>query len=389
MFDFDNTPQRRGTNSMKWDVGENELPMWIADMDFATAPAITKALLARAEHGCYGYAIVPDAWYNTFISWWKRRHDFEMKPEWLQFCTGVVPAISSIVKRVTNHGDQVALLTPNFNVFYNSIENAGRTVAECRLVYENGKFHIDFEALEKVLAHPLTTMFIFCNPHNPTGNIWSKEEIVKISELCKKHGVLVLSDEIHCDITEPGYKYVPYASVSEECKMGSITCISASKAFNMAGLQAAAVCIPNLHLREKIVRGLNSDEVAEPNCFAVEATVAAFNEGEEWLNALMAYLFENRKYTEEYLKKHLPKVHVTPANATYVLWIDCGAFAKDTDDLCEFLREKTGLVLTSGMHYRGDSKTFVRMNVACSRSRLQDGLERFVKGLKEYLKCEK
>ena len=386
MFDFDFNPERRGTNSLKWDVKEGELPMWVADMDFQTAPAITKALSERVAHGVYGYAIVPDAWYDAIISWWKRRHNFTIEPEWLQFCTGVVPAISSIIKRVTNHGDRVAVLTPSFNVFYNSIENAGRTVAECHLVYEDGQFHIDFDALDKVLAHPLTTLLIFCNPHNPTGNIWTKEEMLKVAALCKKHGVLVLSDEIHCDIARPGYGYVPYASVSEECKNNSITCISASKAFNMAGLQTAAVCIPNPHLRAKIVRGLNSDEVAEPNCFAIEAAVAAFNEGEEWLDELMAYLFVNRTYVEEYLKEHLPTVHVTPANATYVLWIDCGAFSRDTDDLCEFLREKTGLILTPGMHYRGKSETFVRLNVACSRARLKDGLERFVKGLKEYQK---
>ena len=384
MFDFDWNPERRGTNSLKWDVKENELPMWIADMDFETAPAIKKALFARAEHGCYGYASVPDAWYDAVIAWWKRRHNFTIDRSWLQFCTGVVPAISSIVKRVTNHGDRVAVLTPAFDIFYHSIENAGRTVAECRLMYENGQFHIDFEALEKVLAHPLTTMLIFCNPHNPTGNIWSKEDILKVAQLCKQHGVVVLSDEIHCALTRPNYNYTPYASVSEECKMDSITCISASKAFNMAGLQSAAVVIPNPHLREKVVRGLNSDEVAEPNCFAVESTVAAFNEGEAWLDELRAYLFANRQYVEDYLKEHLPKVHVTPANATYVLWIDCGAYTKDSDELCEFLREKTGLILTPGMHYRGDSSTFVRMNVACSRARVQDGLERFVKGMKEY-----
>ncbi|MCH5148142.1 MAG: pyridoxal phosphate-dependent aminotransferase [Clostridiales bacterium] len=385
MFDFDFNPERRGTSSMKWDIAENELPMWVADMDFTTAPCVTEALVNRAKHGVFGYAIVPDKWYEAIISWWNRRHNFTIDKSWLQFCTGIVPAISCIVKRITNLGDRVAVLTPAFDIFYHSIENAGRTVKECKLAYSDGKYGIDFGNLEEVLSHPLTTMLIFCNPHNPTGNIWSREEIAKVGALCKKHGVTVLSDEIHCDLTAPGFKYIPFASVSEDCAQNSITCISASKAFNFAGLQSAAVVVPNVHLREKIVRGLNSDEVAEPNCFAVEGTVAAFNEGEEWLEELKKYLAQNRKYVNEYLEKHLPEVKAIQANATYVVWIDCSSVTGDSDGLCEFLRAKTGLILSSGKQYRGNGATFVRMNTACNRERLRDGLERFVKGVKEYI----
>ena len=385
MFDFDFNPDRRATNSMKWDIDENELPMWVADMDFATAPCVTEALINRAKHGVFGYTIVPDEWYAAIISWWKRRHNFTIDKSWLQFCTGIVPAISCIVKRITNIGDRVAVLTPAYDIFYHSIENAGRAVAECRLTYSNGKYSIDFAALEEVLSHPLTTMLIFCNPHNPTGNIWSREEIAKVGALCKKHGVTVLSDEIHCDLTAPEFKYIPFASVSEDCAQNSITCISASKAFNIAGLQSAAVVVPNLHLREKTVRGLNSDEVAEPNCFAVEGTVAAFNKGEEWLEELKKHLAENRKTVNRYLIKNLPEVKVVSANATYLVWIDCSAVTDDSDKLCEFLKQKTGLILSSGKQYRGNGATFVRMNTACNRERLRDGLERFVKGVKEYI----
>ena len=384
MFDFDKAPERRGTNSYKWDVADGELPMWVADMDFATAPAVTEALVERAQHGVFGYAIVPDKWYDAFISWWDRRHGLTIDKSWMQFCIGVVPAISSIVKRVTNHGDKVAVLTPAFDIFYHSIENAGRTVAECRLVYNDGKFAIDFDALEKTLSDPLTTMLIFCNPHNPTGNIWTKDEIKKVAKLCKKHGVVVLSDEIHCDLTAPGVGYIPYASVSEECRDNSITCIAASKAFNLAGLQAAAVVVPDKSLREKVVRGLNSDEVAEPNCFAVEATVAALTKGEEWLDELRAYLFDNRKVVNEYLLEHLPDVKAILADATYVVWIDCGAYTHDTDELTAFLREKTGLIVCPGSHYRGDSGDFIRLNIACPRIRLLDGLNRLVTGIKKY-----
>ena len=389
MFDFNYNPERRGTDSVKWDVTEKELPMWIADMDFETAPQIKAAIQKRAEHGIYGYTKVPDEWYSAITGWWKRRFNFVIEKEWLEFCTGIVPAISSIVKRVTNYGDNVVVLTPAYNVFFNSIENAGRHALQCNLSYKNGQYGIDFVELEKVLSHPLTTLFIFCNPHNPTGNIWTKEEIAKIGSLCKKHGVVVISDEIHCNFTLPENKYTPFASVSEECKDISITCISASKTFNIAGLQSAAVVVPNKSLREKVVRGLNSDEVAEPNCFAVDSVIAAFNEGEQWLDELNIYLFENRKCVEDYLKKNLPKAVAVKANATYVVWIDCGKFCDDTDKLCAYLRKETGLILSAGSQFRGNGGTFIRLNTACNRDKLLDGLSRFVTGVKKYIKSKK
>ena len=389
MYNFDYNPERRGTNSLKWDVEENELPMWVADMDFETAPAVIKAVQERAKHGIYAYNIVPDGWYEAIIGWWKRRFGFTVEKEWLQFCTGVIPAISCIVKRVTNLGDSVAVLTPVYNIFFNSIENAGRHALECNLSYKNGEYSLDFKALEEVLSRPLTTMLIFCNPHNPTGNIWTREEIAKVGALCKKHGVVVISDEIHCNFTNEGNKYIPFASVSEECRDNSITCISASKTFNLAGLQSAAVVVPDKHLREKVVRGLNSDEVAEPNCFAIDPVIAAFNEGEEWLDELNRYLAKNRAIACDYLKTHLPEVHPVQAKATYVVWIDCGKVCDDTDGLCEFLRKKTGLILSAGSQFRGNGRQFIRLNAACNTERLQDGLNRFVTGVKEYLKCGK
>ena len=389
MFDFEYNPERRSTYSTKWNVKDGELPMWIADMDFETAPAVKKAIEERAKHGIYGYTDVPDGWYSAIIGWWKRRFNFTIEKEWLQFCTGIVPAISSAVKRVTNIGDRVAVLTPAYNIFFNSIENAGRSAAQCHLVYKNGKYSIDFKALEEVLAHPLTTLLIFCNPHNPTGNIWTRDEIAKVGALCKKHGVTVISDEIHCNFVQEGYSYTPFASVSEECRDNSITCISASKTFNIAGLQSAAVIIPNKSLREKVVRGLNSDEVAEPNCFAIDSVIAAFNEGGEWIEELNKYLFANRKFVNDYLKKNLPEARPVKANATYVVWIDCSEFCDDTDKLCEFLHKKTGLILSAGSAFRGDGKCFVRLNTACNREKLRDGLNRFVTGVKEYIKCEK
>ena len=388
-YDFDKTLNRRQTNSLKWDVAENELPMWVADMDFATAPQISEALSRRVQHGVYGYSVIPDSWYDAIISWWQRRHGFEIDKSWLQFCTGVVPAISCLVQRLTNVGDNVAVLTPVYDIFFHSIENFGRHTLECALVYRNGKYSIDFDALERALEDPLTTMLIFCNPHNPTGTVWSREELAKIGALCKKHGVVVLSDEIHCDLTLPGIDYVPFASVSADCAENIITCISASKAFNLAGLQSAAVFVPNKHLREVVVRALNSCEIAEPNCFAIDGIVAAFNEGEQWLDELRAYLAENRRIVAEFLHKNLPQVRLVEGQATYLLWIDCAAYTRDSAKLRDFIAQHTGLILSAGSQYRGNGNTFLRMNVACSRERLTDGLNRFATALKAYRELEK
>ena len=383
MYDFDTEINRFGTASLKWDIKENELPMWVADMDFLVATPITAAIKKRVEHGIFGYSVLPDEWYDSIIGWWKRRHGLEIQREWLQFTTGKVPAISCLVKRITNIGDNVAVMSPVYNIFYNSIENAGRHVLEYKIPYDGSKYSIDFDDLEKVLSHPLTTLLILCNPHNPIGKIWGKDELAKIGELCHKHGVVVISDEIHCDLVEPGKKYTPFATVSDVCKNNSITCVSASKAFNIAGLQSAAVIVPNPVLRNNVVRGLNSDEVAEPNCFAVAATVAAFNEGEPWLNELNAYIAKNRRTVKEYLAR-LPEVHLVESDCTYLLWIDCSKIAKSSADLCNHIRKETGLFLSNGAGFRGNGDMFVRMNIACPRSRLLDGLSRFEKGIKSY-----
>ncbi|MDE7394760.1 MAG: pyridoxal phosphate-dependent aminotransferase [Clostridiales bacterium] len=384
-YDFDTAINRRGTNSLKWDVGDDELPMWVADMDFKTAPQVAAAIAKRAQSGVFGYEIIPDEWYSAITRWWSRRHNFEIKKDWLCFCTGVIPAVTSAVKRVTNHGDNVIVQTPVYDIFFHSIENTGRHVLENKLLYQNGTYAIDFDDLEKKLADPLTTMLILCNPHNPAGRVWTKGELQKIGALCHRYGVTVLSDEIHCDLTEPNVYYTPFAAASEECKNNSITCVAPSKAFNLAGLQSAAVIVPRKDLRNKIVRGLNSDEVAEPNSFAITGAIAAFNEGEEWLDALRVYLSENRKIALAFLKEHLPEITAVEQTATYLLWLDCSAICTDTRPLCDHIRQTTGLYITAGGQYRGDGKTFVRINVACPKTTLADGLNRLERGVKSFL----
>lgn len=383
-FNFDKIEERRNTNSLKWDIEEGELPLWVADMDFQTAPSIIEVLKKRVERGIFGYEIVPNEWYHAYQNWWREQHQFQIEKDWLIFCTGVVPAISCAVKRLTNIGDSVLVQTPVYNIFFHSIENHGRHVVENKLTYIEGEYKIDFEDLEEKLSNPLTTMMILCNPHNPIGKIWRKGELERIGCLCKKYHVIVLSDEIHCDITEPGYEYTPFALVSKECEENSITCVSASKTFNLAGMQSAAVIIPDEKIRQKMERGLNSDEIAEPNSFAVVAAVAAFQEGKEWLEELKRYLWENRTFVIEYLAKEIPDIKVVSGHATYLLWLDCNSMIGDAAEMCKFIRAKTGLYLSTGNQYAGNGDQFLRMNIACPKSRLQDALERLKNGTIEY-----
>ena len=383
-FCFDRPVDRRNTGSLKWDVQDGELPMWVADMDFQTAPAVREAIRARAEHGIFGYSIVPEEWYRAYISWWKNRHGFGMERDWLIFCTGVVPAISSMVRKLTTPAEKVLLMTPVYNIFFNSILNNGRQVLESRLVYDGTEYHIDFEDLERKLADPQTTLMLLCNPHNPIGKIWDRETLERIGVLCRKHHVVVVSDEIHCDLTAPGRDYVPFASVSEDCRDNSVTCIAPTKAFNIAGLQTAAVCVPNSVLRHKVWRGLNTDEVAEPNAFAVDAAIAAFTKGGEWLDALRAYLEDNKTLVKEFVKRELPGLHVVPSEATYLLWVNLGRGETSAEDVAEFIRRKTGLYLSAGNPFGGDGGRFLRLNAACPRTILEDGLSRLKEGIEAW-----
>lgn len=383
-YDFDVLTDRRGSHSMKWEVSENELPMWVADMDFETASEIKAALRKRVEHGIFGYTAVPDPWRRAITGWWERRHGFKIEKDWLVFCTGVVPAISSAVRKLTTPGENVLVQTPVYNIFFNSIKNNGRNVLENRLIYDGKCYRIDWEDLEEKLADPQTSLLLLCNPQNPAGCIWTKEDLGRIGKLCAENHVRVISDEIHCDLTDPGYAYTPFASVSEDCAQNSITCIAPTKTFNLAGLQTAAVVVPNDHLRHMTERALNTDEVAEPNAFAIDAAVAAFTEGDEWLDGLRAYLAENRRTVRDFLERELPEVSLVPSNATYLLWLDCGRVIGEAAELCSYLRSETGLYLSAGITYGGNGAQFLRMNAACPKARITDGLKRFKQGVRAY-----
>ena len=377
-YNFDKISNRRNTFSYKWNVKDNELPMWVADMDFICPPFVIEALQKRIDIGSYGYSYIPDEFYESIIGWWKRRHNIEFNKEWMIYSSGVVAAISSMVRSLTNVGDNVIVQSPVYNIFYNSIVNNKRVVLSNDLIYENGAYHIDFVDLEKKMSLEKTTLMILCNPHNPIGKIWNKEELEKIGKLAKKYGVFVISDEIHCDITEPGYSYQPFA-FNDINKDISITCLAASKVFNIAGLQSACLLIPNEDIRRKVNRGLNNDEVAEPNFFSMNANIAAFSLGDEWVDELNQYIANNKKYFIDFIKKELPHLHVVEGKALYLVWVDISYYSHDSKTLCLDLREKTGLFVSEGEEYGENGKDFFRINLATNLDNVKDGCNRLKK----------
>ncbi len=383
-YNFDTPINRRGTQSVKWNVGETELPMWIADMDFTSPPEVIQAVQQRAQHGVFGYCAMPSAWSEALSGWWSRRYQFSIDPKTLLFCTGVVPAVSSVLRRLTCPGENVVLQTPAYNAFFPSITNNGRHVLENPLLYENGEYRLDFEDLERKLSDTQTTLLILCNPHNPTGKIWSREDLTQIGALCEKYHVIVLSDEIHCDLTDPGCRYVPFASVSETCRRMSVTCIAPTKTFNLAGLQSAAVMVSDEGLRNRIRAGLQTDGITGLNAFAADATIAAYTHGDAWLDALRTYIYKNKTAVRTFLSENLPQIHLIPSQATYLLWLDCSALPGDKTKLSAFLREKTGLFVSAGSAY--GSPDFLRMNIACPRCILDDGLARLKSGIDIFIK---
>ena len=380
MTDFDILTDRSGTFSYKWDVKDGELPMWVADMDFETAPAVKKAIVDRACHGIFGYSSTPSEYFDAVSDFFGRRHGFSIPTEWMVYSNGIVAAIGSVVRRLTHPDENVLIQAPVYNIFYNSIINNGRRVISSDLVYDGTGYSVDFADLEAKLALPQTSLMILCNPHNPVGRLWTRDELVKIGELCKKHGVTVLSDEIHCDFVRNGMDYVPFSSIAEYRDI-SVSCISPSKTFNLAGLQSAVVVIPDAHLRHRIWRGINTEELGEPNAFSMVAGIAAFSQSDEWVDSLVSYIFENRALAQECINKSIPGIRAISGDATYLLWIDISGICDDSVAFTERLRELTGLYLSEGREYGECGKSFVRMNLATQRSRLLDGLERLRRGV--------
>ena len=378
-YDFDKITQRRGTNSYKWDSTDDKevLPMWVADMDFPTAPCIINALEKRVEHGIFGYTRVPEEYYDAVISWFSRHHHWKPKREWFIYTSGVVPALSAVIKALTNVGDKVLTLTPVYNCFFSSIWNNGCELDSCALRYEDNTFSIDYEDLERRAADPKTTLMLLCNPHNPSGRVWTREELRRIGDICIRNNVVVVADEIHCELVHPGFTYTPFASVSEEFQKHSVTCISPSKAFNIAGLQIANIIVENDEWRQRIDKAININEVCDVNPFGVIATIAAYNEGEEWLNQLLQYIHGNYLFFKDYCEEHLPQLPVAPLEGTYLAWMDCRSLGIPSEELEEELMKKAKLWLNAGSMYGKEGEGFMRWNLACPRQLVKEGLERF------------
>lgn len=384
-FDFDKELDRTGVNSVKWDeAAAGELPMWVADTDFRTAPCVERALARRVERGGFGYSYPDDRYRQAVSRWWARRHGMELDPDQVIFATGVVPALSSAVRSLTNVAEKVIVTPPVYNIFYNSIVNNGRRPLECPLAYDPGRraYRMDFDALERAMSDPLATLMILCNPHNPTGNLWSAQDLARLGEMSERHGVLVVSDEIHCDVVAPGRRHVPFASASPACARVGLTLCSPSKAFNLAGMQSAYAFASDPLVRARFERGLNTDECAEPNVLACVSTIAAYEEGEPWLDRMNAYVRGNFDLLDERLAESGCGLALVPSPSTYLAWVDCSAVAREgTDQLVAAIRRATGLIVTAGSAYGSTGERFLRMNLGTARSRVADGARRLVEGV--------
>ena len=384
MSRFDKITNRLNTNSIKWSGDENELPMWVADMDFEAPEEVSNALIERAAHKIYGYCDIPSEWNEAIVNWRLKRYNHKIDKDDLLYCTSVIASISSTVRKITSPGENIVIQTPVYNIFYNCILNNGRNVLESPLVYKDGVYSIDFKDLEEKLSNKQTSMMILCNPHNPIGRAWSKEELAKIGELCHKYNVVLLADEIHCDLVDPSLVYTPFSSVNEVCKNISITCSSPTKTFNLAGLHTSYIYISNPYLKHKVWRAINTDEVAEANIFAITGATAAFTYGGAWLDELREYIYQNKLDFINMVEKELP-VHIIRSNATYLLWVDCSKICSDTVELVDFIKAETGLRVTAGKVYGECGKAFIRVNIATQNVRVKEGAKRFIEGIKKYM----
>lgn len=379
-YNFDEIVPRRGTNCYKWDNCDDPdmLPLWVADMDFRAMPGIQNALQRRLDHGVFGYVKVPESYYQSVINWFAHRHDWTMKREHILYTTGVVPAIAAILQSITKPGDRVLMQTPVYNCFFSCLRNAGNVLVENPLVCEDDYFRIDFDDFERKIVDNQVRVFLLCNPHNPTGRVWTCDELTRMGDICLKHNVFVISDEIHNELVMPGFHYTPFASIKPEFSQHAAVCTSSSKSFNIAGLQVANITVEDARVRALIDRGININETCDVNPFGVEALQAAYTpEGEEWLSQLMEYIHSNYQFLCSYLAEQLPQIRVTRAEGTYLAWIDCKALGIPSIELEEKLKREAHVWFTAGQAYNPTGSTYMRINLACPHAILQEALHRF------------
>lgn len=391
-YNFDEIITRRGSNCIKWDEAEDPdiIPLWVADMDFHVYPGIVEALRKRVEHGVFGYSLVPQSYYDAVIRWFRDRHGAKgWKREHFIYTIGVVPAISAIIHALTLPGDKVLVTTPVYNCFFSSIRNQGCIAEEVPLLLNETSlrsslnalpaFTIDWEAFERACADPKVRIFLLCNPHNPAGRVWTREELQRMGEICFRHSVFVISDEIHCEFVAPGYQYTPFSSLGEQFLQNSATCVAASKAFNIAGLQNADIIVADPDKRYRIDRAINIFETCDVNPFGIVATEAAFTDGgAEWLKQLNDYVLDNYNYLRDLFAEKLPQLWVAPHEGTYLAWVDCSAAGLPSPAIADHLYHKDKVWIADGEAYGEHQRSFIRINLACPRATLAEGLRRIV-----------
>lgn len=385
-YDFSRPTDRRGTDSYKWDSAPEAdiIPLWVADMDFETFPAITEALQRRVAHGIFGYTRVPEAYYEAVCRWFGKRHAWHINREDIIYTSGVVPAVSAVIKALTLPGDQVIVQGPVYNCFFSSIRNNGCEMVSNSLIYnkEELRYEIDFDDLERKLKHERARLMLLCNPHNPGGRVWTRDELTRVAELCRKYGVRVVSDEIHCELTLYDNEYVPFGSLPDELSRDSITCCSPSKAFNTAGLQIANIVCRDAEVRNRIDRAININEVCDVNPFGVIALQAAYSdEGYEWLTQLRKYISANYDLLLERFARELPKCKVMRMEGTYLAWIDCSELHIPSDEIEKMLMHENKVWVNAGSMYGAEGAAFIRINMACTSELLNEGITRIVNGL--------
>ena len=373
-YNFDRVVSRYNKESHKYDVDESVLPMWVADMDFECFPGITEAIRKRTETPCYGYTEVPREFFSAYVNHWKRHYGIKFTEEECVFSTGVVSSIDSILKHLVKPNSKIVLQTPVYHTFFSCIRNNGHEALENQLIYENEKYHIDFSNLEKCLKQPGVGTMIFCNPHNPTGYLFSKEEVNEVARLCFENKILLISDEIHAEIRDPGYNYRSCLEADEKYLDNVIVLLSGGKCFNIAGIHSSIAVIKNKALRDEFQDAVYHDDVGEPDYFACDANIAAFNDGDEWLKEMNEYIYKNKQYVVKFFK--YLGINVVCGHATYLLWIDLRKYTDDSEEFCNRLKTEGGLWLTHGKDFLGDGKYFVRMNVATSFDNVVEGCNR-------------
>jgi cysteine-S-conjugate beta-lyase len=380
-YDFDEVIERKNTGSLKWDfcekyLGEKEvLPMWVADMDFRAPQPVVDAVTSVAQLGVYGYGEESECFYDAAVDWIKRRHGWTVKREWVQFCPGVVPALHLLTKTFADAGDKVIVQPPVYYPFFYAINYGDCVVLNNPLKLIDGKYAMDFDDLEKKMDQRVKMIFL-CSPHNPGGMVWSREDLIRLGEICLENNVIVVSDEIHGDLILHDNKHIPFASLSEEFAMNSITCVAPSKTFNLAGLQVSNIIIPNPELAKAFGTSMEKCSLTRPNIFAIEAAKAAYNYGDEWLDQLIEYVEDNHRLLEDYIEEKIPLLKVIKPQASYLAWIDCRSLGMDTEELKTFMDKKARLGLNQGYIFGQGGEGFVRMNLGCPRAVVREALQR-------------